>query len=74
MEIQKSYLGDGVYAIYDGYGIRLCANSDTNPTDSIYLESSVLDALENFKKRIILHNKLEAERIACGNQQNTSES
>ncbi len=31
------YLGDGVYAISDGFGIWLHANDHLNPTDKIYL-------------------------------------
>jgi hypothetical protein len=45
-----SYLGDGVYAIFDGYGIWLHANDHENPTDRVYLEPSVLSALNNFAK------------------------
>ena len=47
-----SYLGDGVYAIYDGYGIWLHANDHENPTDKIYLEPSVLRALNNFDEEL----------------------
>ena len=49
-----SYLGDGVYAIYDGYGIWLHAN-DHRPelaSDKIYLEPSVLRALNNFDEEL----------------------
>jgi len=47
----KDYLGDGVYAIYDGFGIWLHANDHENPTDRKYLEPSVLEALIRFQKR-----------------------
>ncbi len=43
-----SYLGDGVYAIFDGFGIWLYANSHEFPTDRVYLEPKVLTALNNF--------------------------
>ena len=46
----KEYLGDGVYAIFDGFGIWLHANDHLNPTDKIYLEPSVLKALNEFDK------------------------
>jgi len=48
------YLGDGVYAVYDGFGIWLYANDHRAEfaTDKIYLEPSVLGALESFKNRI----------------------
>jgi len=39
------YLGDGVYCVFDGYGLELRANDHANPTDKIYLEPSVLDNL-----------------------------
>lgn len=52
VEKPKMYLGDGVYAIFDGYGIWLHANSHDNPTDKIYLEPQVLSALNMFVKRI----------------------
>ena len=42
------YLGDGVYAIYDEFGIWLHANDHLDPTDKIYLEPAVLRALQNF--------------------------
>jgi len=49
---RADHLGDGVYAIYDGFGIWLHANDHKNPTDKIYLEPSVLTALNNFNKRM----------------------
>jgi len=52
MEYPKEYLGDGVYAIFDGYGIWLHANDHENPTDRIYLESPVYDALVRFDQRV----------------------
>lgn len=39
------YLGDGVYAKSDGYGVWLHANEIVDPTDQIYLEPDVLKAL-----------------------------
>ena len=47
------YLGDGVYAIFDGYGIWLHANDHEHPTDKVYLEPQVLQALNDFAKRAI---------------------
>jgi len=46
--VPASYLGDGVYAIFDGYGIWLHANNHKNPTDKVYLEPSVLESLKQF--------------------------
>jgi len=51
MEDLKEYLGDGVYALFDGSGIWLHANDHENPTDRIYLEPDVLDALNRFNQR-----------------------
>ena len=48
-EEEKTYLGDGVYATYDGYGMTLTANVPT--TDKIYIEPAVLSALQMFWKR-----------------------
>jgi len=46
------YLGDGVYSIYDGFGIWLHTNDHKHPTDRIYIEPSVLEALNRFVKRM----------------------
>jgi len=45
-----AYLGDGVYAIFDGFGIWLHANSHSEPTDRVYLEPNVLQGLIIFEK------------------------
>lgn len=45
-----SYLGDGVYAIFDGFGIWLHANDHEHPTDRVYLEPQVLQGLLAFDK------------------------
>jgi hypothetical protein len=41
------YLGDAVYAHFDGYGIELKLNHHQSPT-LIYLEPEVMEALRNF--------------------------
>lgn len=46
----KTYLGDGAYAEFDGYGIKLTAENGIEATDTIYLEPSVFDALVMFSK------------------------
>lgn len=51
-KVPASYLGDGVYAIFDGYGIWLHANDHKNPTDRIYLEPEVLNQLGIFNKDV----------------------
>ena len=47
-----SYLGDGLYAIFDGFGIWLHANDHADPTDKVYLEPSVLEALLKFREEV----------------------
>lgn len=49
-----SYLGDGVYAQWDGYGFWLRANDhrDHLCTDKIYIEPGVLDTLVQFYKHL----------------------
>lgn len=47
-----SYLGDGVYAKFDGNGIILHANDHRDPTDRIYLEPEVYLALKAFVKKL----------------------
>jgi len=49
---QEDYIGDGVYVAYDGYGIQLGANDARHPTDMIYLEPDVLEALNRFAVRV----------------------
>ena len=51
-ERNDDYIGDGVYVHTDGCGIWLYANHHMNPTDKVYLEPSVLEALINYAKRI----------------------
>lgn len=60
------YLGDGLFALYDYTGIWLHANHHANPTDKVYLESSVLKALNNFSEKMkdIKTGKIK-EEILC---------
>lgn len=51
-EIKKEYIGDGVYANFDGFNIVLTAENGICATDTIYLEPSVLEALNRYAKRI----------------------
>jgi hypothetical protein len=48
----KTYLGDGVYADYDGHHIILTTEDGVVATNLIYLEPAVLNALQMFKGRI----------------------
>ena len=42
------YLGDGVYAAWNGVDVRLMANDHQNPTDVIWLTPEVLKELNRF--------------------------
>jgi len=45
----KSYLGDGVYVEALDYGTaKMMANDSNIPSDTIYLESKVIDSFLNF--------------------------
>ena len=50
--ITNDYIGDGVYVDFDGCGIWLYANDFDEPTDKIYLEQEVLEALIRFSERM----------------------
>ena len=56
-----SYLGDGVYAIFDGYGIWLRANDhrESRCSDKIYLEPSVLRSLNIFNEEVEKWHKVQ---------------
>jgi hypothetical protein len=49
---EKVYLGDGVYAYFDGYGIMLTSENGLAVTNKIYLEQDVLKALTDFNKKV----------------------
>lgn len=46
----KTYLGDAVYADVNSYGIILTTEDGIKATNTIYLEKSVIEALEKFIK------------------------
>jgi len=46
--MKKIYLGDSVYGEYDGYGTILTTENGYGPTNKIYLEPQVQDALEAY--------------------------
>jgi len=56
------YLGDGVYARFDGFSIWLMANDHLNPTDTICLEPSVLRSLNQFVEQIEREARAELRR------------
>ena len=48
----KDYLGDSVYADFDGYTIVLTTDNGLGPSNTIYLEPEVLAALNRYVERI----------------------
>lgn len=48
----KAYLGDSVYAYFDGFAIHLTTENGYGPTSTIVLEPEVLHALDAFRKRM----------------------
>ncbi|UCG53606.1 MAG: hypothetical protein JSW58_08615 [Candidatus Latescibacterota bacterium] len=48
----KRYLGDGVYADYDGYHIVLTTENGITTTNTIALEPPVMEALKRYEKRL----------------------
>jgi len=50
----EEYLGDGLYAAFDGYQIWLAANDriEGNPTDKVALEPGVAQAFINYLERL----------------------
>jgi hypothetical protein len=48
MPERKVYLGDGAYAEFDGYSIRLYTSDGINETNNVILEPELVLALQNF--------------------------
>lgn len=44
--MKKEYLGDSVYAEYDGFGVWLTTENGGEPSNQIYLEPRTLEALK----------------------------
>ena len=57
------YIGDGVYALFDGMGVWLHANDHANPTDRIYLEPEVVNSLKIYFKDISANLKEHIKRL-----------
>jgi hypothetical protein len=48
----REYLGDGLYAEFDGWQIRLFAHSGVNSTNVVFLEPDVLAAFLRYVERL----------------------
>jgi hypothetical protein len=55
----KTYLGDSVYADFDGFHVVLTTENGFGPTNTIYLEDSVIARLEDFLNRLKSNNEEE---------------
>jgi len=51
-KLPKEYLGDGLYANFDGFQIELTAENGLNITDTVALEPSVYKRLREYAKAI----------------------
>jgi hypothetical protein len=58
----KTYLGDGLYADFDGYHVVLTAENGIRATNTVYLDPQVLQAFSEYLKslREAFENKLKA--------------
>lgn len=54
--IMDDYLGDGVYAHFDGYHINLTTGDHRNPT-LVALEPQVMSALKRYEERVEQYKK-----------------
>ncbi len=55
MNAFKDYLGDSVYAEFDGHHIVLTTDNGFGASNTIFLESAVLKALDNYRERLKQH-------------------
>lgn len=53
----KAYLGDGLYADYDGYQIVLTAENGLCTTHTVYLDPSVYQALIRYVDAMKIANQ-----------------
>lgn len=56
-EWPKLYLGDGVYAAHDGFGVWLTAEDGERATDGIYIEPAVLSSLVMWIEKLVQEQK-----------------
>lgn len=65
-EVIEEYLGDGLYARYNGHQIALMANSHISPTDTVYLDPDVFASLQRFVERIAAAENEKLDKLPCG--------
>lgn len=61
----KQYLGDSVYAEFDGFQIKLTTENGFGPSNTIFMESGVVSSFFEFVERI-KHQHTEAETVDDG--------
>ena len=61
MTAQEQYLGDGVYADHDGYHVVLSVRNGYSATQTIYLEPSVLKALNDYAGKMMSHERTQRD-------------
>ena len=56
--MSKEYIGDGLYAEFDGYGVTVTSEDGISVLDRVYFEPEVLDGLNNYvaRRRAIIEN------------------
>lgn len=64
----KDYIGDGVYAAFDGFNIILTTENGVETRDTIYIEPEVLAALNRFNERARAKAKEMMAQTAIGGQ------
>jgi len=52
MKSVKAYLGDSVYADFDGYAVVLTTENGLGPSNTIVLEPEVIAALDRYVKQL----------------------
>jgi hypothetical protein len=51
-ESTREYLGDGLYAEFDGWQIRIFAHNGVNSTNVVFLEPDVLAAFLRYVEKL----------------------
>lgn len=51
------YLGDGLYARFDGFQFEVMANSHLNPTDTVYFNLDTIETFQDFIKECLGETK-----------------
>jgi hypothetical protein len=59
----REYLGDGLYADFDGYHIMLASNNGIQDTNVVYLEPEVLKSFYQYAEMIEQLKKAHQEKM-----------